>query len=91
VDKKAPADLRASLQGFLTFITYGVGWLLGTNLSGWLLQKYQITDQAGTVVNHHWTSIMLYPALIALLVAIAFMILFKQEKEKIEIEQTGIL
>ena len=28
VGKKAPSDLRASLQGFLTFITYGVGWLL---------------------------------------------------------------
>ncbi len=91
VDKKAPSDLRASLQGFLTFITYGIGWLLGTNMSGWLLQKYQITNEAGIVVNHHWINIMMYPALIALIVATAFMILFKQEKEKIEIEKSGII
>jgi nucleoside transporter len=91
VDKKAPADMRASLQGFLTFITYGVGWLLGTNMSGWLLQKYQIVDEAGLVVNHHWNKAMIYPAMIALVVAIAFLFLFKQEKEKIEMEKTGIL
>lgn len=90
-DKKAPANLRASLQGFLTFITYGVGWLLGTLMTGWLLQRYQIVNEAGMVVDHNWTAIMFYPAAIALVVAIAFMFLFKQEKEKIEIEQPGIL
>lgn len=91
VDKKAPGDLRASLQGFLTLITYGVGWLLGTHMSGWLLQTYQITDASGVVLNHHWTQIMLYPSLIALAVSIAFMILFKQDKEKIEMKQEGII
>ena len=91
VDKKAPSDLRASLQGFLTFITYGVGWLLGTNMSGWLLQKYQIVDETGIVVNHHWSSIGWYPAAIALAVAIAFIVLFKPDSDKIKMEKSGIL
>ncbi len=81
VDKKAPQNLRASLQGFLTLITYGIGWLIGTNMSGWLLQKYQVVDATSKVIGHNWLNIMLYPSLIALVVAIAFIIMFKQEND----------
>ena len=83
VDKKAPLNLRASLQGLLTFITYGVGWLIGTNLSGWELQRSQILEN-GQVVGHYWQSVMLVPAALALIITILFIIFFKDEKEKIE-------
>ncbi len=81
VDKRAPQHLRASLQGFLTLITYGLGWLIGTNLSGWLLQKYQIVEGA-SITGHHWLNIMMYPSLIALVVGVAFLFLFNENKEK---------
>lgn len=87
VDKKAPATLRASFQGLITFLTYGLGWLIGTNLSGWELQRAQIVDDASQVIGHNWKSLMLVPAVIALVVAIFFFLFFKTEKEKIEIDK----
>ena len=88
VDKKAPGEFKASLQGLLTFMTYGVGWLIGTNLSGLELQRSQILEN-GQVVGHNWQSVMLVPAAIALVVAVLFIIFFKDEvnlkKEKVEV------
>jgi nucleoside transporter len=90
VDKKAPLNLRASLQGLLTFITYGVGWLIGTNLSGWELQRSQIME-GNQVVGHNWQSVMLVPAALALIIAILFIIFFKDEKEKIKADIETII
>jgi nucleoside transporter len=87
VDKKAPSSLRASFQGLITFLTYGLGWLIGTNLSGWELQRAQIVNDLQQVIGHEWKSLMLVPAAIALVVAIFFMIFFKTEKEKIKIDK----
>jgi len=87
VDKKAPATLRASFQGLITFLTYGLGWLIGTNLSGWELQRAQIVNDTSTVIGHDWQSLMLVPAGIALVVTVFFLIFFKTEKEKIKIDQ----
>lgn len=90
-DRKAPGHLRASFQGLITFITYGVGWLIGTNLSGWEMERGQIME-AGKVVGHNWKSLMLVPAGIALVVTILFVLFFKQEKEKIDISgEPGII
>src|SRR5579871_5244062 len=33
-DQEAPSELRVTAQGFLTFVTYGVGMFIGSNLSG---------------------------------------------------------
>jgi MFS family permease len=87
VDKKAPTNLRASFQGLITFLTYGIGWLIGTNLSGWELQRGQILNSTQQVIGHNWKSLMLVPAGIALAVAIFFILFFRNEKEKIEIDQ----
>lgn len=91
MDKKAPQDLRASVQGFFTLITYGVGWLIGSYLTGILLQIYQIADDTSIVTGHYWKSIMIVPALIALVVAILFYIFFKNEKENIDISDKNLL
>jgi MFS family permease len=82
VDKKAPENLRASLQGLITFMTYGVGWLIGANLCGWILQKYQVMDASLKVTGHYWKTIMLIPSVIAGVVFIFFLVFFKDEKDK---------
>jgi len=87
VDHKAPVSVRAGVQGFYTLITYGVGWLLGTLLSGVILEKYQIMDDAGKVINHTWPAVMRIPAIIAAVVAVIFLIFFKDEKDKIKLEE----
>ena len=40
VDQKAPPTLRAAAQGFITFVTYGVGMLIGSWLSGRVVDAY---------------------------------------------------
>jgi nucleoside transporter len=87
VDKKAPVDVRAGVQGFYTLITYGVGWLLGTLISGVVLEKYQITDASQTVTGHNWPAVMLVPAIIAGVVLVVFWIFFQEGKEKVKIEK----
>lgn len=87
VDKKAPVNVRAGAQGFYTLITYGVGWLLGTLISGVILEKYQITDASQTVTGHHWPAVMRVPAIIAGVVLVVFWIFFQEGKEKMKIEK----
>jgi nucleoside transporter len=36
VDKKSSEDIRGQAQGFLVLVTYGVGMLLGAQISGWV-------------------------------------------------------
>ena len=87
VDKKAPENVRAGVQGFYTLITYGIGWLLGSLIGGWVLEKYQVTDASQTVTGHNWPAIMLVPAAIAGVVLIIFWIFFNEGKDKIKLEK----
>ena len=90
-DKKAPQELRASVQGFFTLLTYGVGWLIGSYLNGLILQTYQITDDTSKVIGHYWKNIMFIPAMIALVVTILFTIFFTNKKENIDISDKRLL
>ncbi len=91
MDKKAPPELRASVQGFFTLLTYGVGWLIGSYLNGLILQTYQITDDTSMVIGHYWKNVMIVPALIAFVVAILFTIFFKNKNENIDISENRLL
>lgn len=84
-DRKAPLDLRASAQGFLAFLTLGVGMLIGAMVAGNIVGKHQILDAAGKIVNHDWRTIWPIPAAMALVVLIIFVILFR---DKVATEQT---
>jgi MFS family permease len=73
-DQEAPQDLRVTAQGFLTFVTYGVGMFLGSNLSGVALDYFTTTE--GGVAHHNWQAFWLSSAAgsfaILLLVAVLF-------------------
>ncbi|MEX1239989.1 MAG: nucleoside permease [Cyclobacteriaceae bacterium] len=90
MDKKAPQDLRASVQGFFTLLTYGVGWLIGSYLTGLVLQVYQITDSSGLVIGHHWKSVMIVPAAISFVVAVLFSVIFKDDTKNIVTTGKGV-
>src|SRR5438876_8639539 len=47
VDQKAPPDLRAAAQGFIAFVTLGVGMLLGSWLSGKVVDIYSVAGATG--------------------------------------------
>jgi MFS family permease len=75
VDHAAPKEIQASAQGLITLITYGVGMLIGSWASGWVVDMYTTADG-----GHYWKTIWMIPALMALVASILFFILFKNVK-----------
>jgi len=72
VDTKAPPDLRAAAQGFIAFVTLGVGMLIGSWASGRVVDAFRL----GTG-GHDWRGIWLVPAAGALLVLALFALFFR--------------
>ncbi|WP_313397950.1 MFS transporter [Stenotrophomonas sp.] len=70
-DAHAGAAARSSAQGFITLATYGVGMLIGTFLSGAVVEHFT------TAAGPDWQRIWLFPAGVALIVLIAFLLLFR--------------
>jgi nucleoside transporter len=71
-DNLAGEQSKSAAQGFITLATYGVGMLLGSLLSG------QIVDAHKTSADlHDWQTIWLIPAAIAAGVLLVFLLLFK--------------
>ncbi len=77
-DSKAGVKYKSAAQGLITLATYGVGQLIGFWVAGYVGDKYKdlkATDLAG-FWNHTWV----VPAIIAAVVFIIFLALFKDEK-----------
>jgi nucleoside transporter len=71
-DEQAGLRIRAAAQGFLAFLTQGVGYLIGAYVSGAVVKSY--TLPAG---GHDWRSIWLVPAAMAAVVLMVFAVLFR--------------
>ena len=72
VDQKAPGDLRAAAQGFIAFVTLGVGMLIGSWVSGRVVDAFRTgTD------SHTWNQIWLVPAAGAFAVLVLFALFFR--------------
>jgi nucleoside transporter len=75
VDNTAPKANQASAQGFITLVTYGIGMLIGTWISGLVVKGYQVAAD-NPAAGHDWTSIWLVPASMAFVVILLFVALF---------------
>lgn len=73
-DQEAPAHLRSTAQGLITFLTYGVGMFIGALLSGAAVDYF--STQAGGVVTRNWPGVWISAGstafVIFLLVAVFF-------------------
>ncbi|MBN2130038.1 MAG: nucleoside permease [Sedimentisphaerales bacterium] len=78
VDKKAPTQIRANAQGFIAFVTLGVGMVIGNLINGWVTGHYEQTAIDGAV-THNWKAIWLIPAAMAAVVALLFAIFFREK------------
>jgi MFS family permease len=76
VDQRADIRIRAAAQGFIAFVTLGVGQLVGSWLSGVVVQQHTAT---GTTNVHDWTAIWLVPAAGAFAILLVFAFLFKPQ------------
>ncbi len=73
VDNKAPVRVRAAAQGFLAFVTLGLGLFVGSMVSGRVVNRFQTP---GGPIGHDWQTIWLIPAAMAGAVMILFAVLF---------------
>jgi nucleoside transporter len=74
-EKKAGEKIKNAAQGLFTFATYGLGMVIGTGFSGYIVNAKKISDTA-----HNWQSIWMVPAYIAAGVLIYFLLFFKEKK-----------
>jgi MFS family permease len=77
IDREAPAALRAATQGVITLITYGAGMLLGSWLSGRVVDAFAHAGAPG----HDWRSIWTFSAVCSAVVLILFLTTFSEGKK----------
>lgn len=75
VETTTGPEIRSSAQGLFMMMTNGFGAMMGSLVSGWMIERFY-TDAAG---NRLWHDIWLVFALYALVVAILFAVLFKHK------------
>jgi nucleoside transporter len=75
VDQVVQRTQRASAQGFIHVVTYGVGQLIGSWAAGAVVDHYAYAQDAAT--RHQWEAIWMVPAVMAAVVAVLFMLFFK--------------
>jgi MFS family permease len=66
---------RASAQGFIHVVTYGVGQLIGSWAAGAVVDHYTVATDEGT--RHLWRAIWMVPAVMAFVVLVLFLVLFR--------------
>jgi nucleoside transporter len=76
VDQQADVKIRAAAQGFIALVTLGAGQLIGSWISGVVVDANTIAGAAGSVA-HDWHRIWIVPAVGALIVLVVFLLLFK--------------
>ncbi|HMJ21162.1 MAG TPA: MFS transporter, partial [Terriglobales bacterium] len=74
-DQEAPAKLRGAAQGLITFLTYGVGMLIGSLISGRTVDYF--THTVGTGVTRNWQAFWMTSALSAFLILLLIAIFFR--------------
>lgn len=76
-DQEAPAHLRSTAQGFLTFLTYGVGMFAGSLLSGVAVDFFTTTTRGTTIRN--WPGFWLTSAAGSFVIFLLIAFFFRSE------------
>lgn len=74
-DQEAPASLRSAAQGLITFLTYGLGMLIGSLISGRSVDYF--THVVGDVVTRNWQAFWISSAAASFVVLLLIFIFFR--------------
>ena len=88
VETQADPSIRASAQGLFMFMTNGIGAVLGSTISGWMISEF-FTSKVGTAEVIHWqgfSGVWMVFTIYALIVGILFAIMFKHKHNPKELE-----
>lgn len=77
-DRLAGERFKSAAQGLITLGTYGIGMLIGSLLSGPIVDNRALPGGAG----HDWKAVWLIPAGIAAIVLVLFVLLFRENKNE---------
>ena len=75
VETSTDSKLRGSAQGLFMMMTNGIGAIIGSKASGFIIEKYFINTDGSTNWSGAWLTFSIY----ALVIAILFGILFKHK------------
>lgn len=73
VDQQAGVTIRAAAQGFFALMTSGIGYLIGSVVSGRVVEAYVTTG------GHDWASIWVVPATMAGVILLVFAARFRPQ------------
>jgi nucleoside transporter len=79
-DQEAPQHLRGTAQGFIMFLTYGLGMFIGSLISGWTVDFFT------TPQGRNWQSFWLSSAASAFVIMLLLAVFFRS-RGKIRTEQ----
>lgn len=79
IDQKAPPELKAQAQGFIFFVTFGLGLLVGNFISGHIIGHY--SSFSGNSKAYDWNNIWEITSYLSIAILISFMVLHKKEKK----------
>lgn len=82
VDTKTDSSIRSSAQGLFMLMTNGIGATIGTLAAQQVINHYVYSQPAGEAQIEGWSHSWLIFAGYALVVAVLFMIIFKEKKTK---------
>ena len=70
-DKAVPQEFKAQAQGFLSFVTWGVGIFVGNLISGWMIDYFKCDGQTD------WSLLFLITSVLTALMIVLLITLFK--------------
>jgi len=82
VETSVSPKIRSSAQGLFMMMTNGIGAVLGSYLSGWVIDSYFLLENG----DKNWRPIWITFALYALVITILFAILFRHKHNPAELE-----
>lgn len=80
-DRKAPVAYRSAAQGLIMLITYGAGMLLGSWMSGLVVDRYSTLLADGSA-THDWHAIWLVASACSAVVLVLFLIFFNDKEDE---------
>lgn len=75
-DQVAPNNMKAQAQGFLSFAVWGIGYLIGTFLNGYLIDVFRLGDKC------NWEILFIISTISSMLLLCLLVVLFKDNTAK---------